>query len=222
MSSAQSAARERHDHRDRQSYEHDAKHVYDHFIINRGRVCSRCFRQRMRPVVALVPVKHEDNEATKYQAIDDPGTADETVECQTFETTENVNVCHPPRVSDVFDHFADDVYIPPAWKRACPPEKTYCECGAIDDDGTRAPLSKKEAFKHAYRLSERLEEADIAHSTERLKKAVVTMKKVTWLAGKDDTIFAHAVRQAVEQQRYGRYRSIERTDDGEIAIVGDD
>jgi len=208
-------------HRQSQQYDTDPEEVYDELIIGRGQICSRCFRRRLKPQIVMVPVEHEDNDATKYVALNDPETGDETAECRVFETTESVNVCHPPRVSDVFDHVNDDADIPQSWKRANPPAKTYCQCGAVDDDGTRAPLSREESLRHAKRISKRLDEADVAHSKRKLQKAVVLFKKQSWLTSKDDAIFRHAVRQAVEQVRHGTVRKLSK-DDGEPAIAGED
>ncbi|QCC57185.1 hypothetical protein DVR14_00475 (plasmid) [Natrinema thermotolerans] len=106
----------------------------------------------------------------------------------------------------------------PEWKRACPPEKIYCRCGSIDKDGSRPPLAKKEAVEHAIRISNRLEEAEINHDRRLLKEQVCRWKGQPELASKDDTLFEHAVRMAVESARGQTPIGIRTTDDGEVVV----
>jgi len=196
-------------------YDHDSEEVFEETILNTNTVCSVCFRQRLTPVVMLVPVEHAENDMIALSADEAPDTADESVECTTFEPAADIDVCHPPSVADP----TDDLDVPQVWKRANPPEKTYCECGAVDNDAPQGHLSKEAAFRHAKRLSKRLDELGIDHDAHELKRRVVMYKKVPWLTNCTDAIFRHAVEVAVAEVRGVEPREIKKAENGGVAFI---
>lgn len=186
-------------------YDHDPAEMFDELIERDHTICNRCFRAQYRLETVAIPVRYADDEYG-YEPVEEADVAQETVLCQTQEQTANVDTCHPPRVDGpVYDPDGDDprskVEIPLEHKRANPPEKIVCRCGAIDRDGTRPPLATQEAVEHGIRISNRLREAGVAHDRELLKRQLCAWKARPELASKDDTLFSHAVRMAVESAR---------------------
>ena len=204
-------------------HEHDPAEVFEHEVENDHTICNRCFRAQYELRLVAIPVRYADGDYG-YSPTEEADVGQETVLCQTQELTDNVETCHPPRVEGpIYDSSGDDptakVDIPLEWKRANPPEKIYCKCGAIDQDGSRPPLAKKEAVEHAIRISNRLEEADIDHDRRLLKEQVCRWKGEPELASKDDTLFEHAVRMAVESARGKTPTGIYVDDSGEVQIA---
>jgi len=200
----------------RRSYDHDPDDVFEQAICNTGTVCSSCFRQRLTPVVMLVPVEHAENDMIALSGDRDAEMGEDSVPCTTFEPAESVDACHPPTVNDPLD----ELDVPPVWKRSTPPKKTYCECGAVDDEPATGRLSKEDALRHAKRLSKRLDEQSIEHDARELKRRVVMYKKVPWLTNCTDAIFRHAVEVAVCAVRRGvEPRELKRGENGGVRFV---
>lgn len=203
------------------SYDHEPDDVFGEEIEDDHTICNCCFRAHFRLQTVAIPVRYADDEYG-YEPVEEADVGQETVMCQTQEQTGNIDTCHPPRVEGpVYDQNADDlvskVDIPLEWKRANPPEKIYCRCGAVDQDGSRPPLGKQDAIAHAIRISNRLEEAEIAHDRRLLKEQVFRWKSEPELASKDDSLFDHAVRMAVESAR-GQTPIGITVDDGEVVV----
>ncbi|WP_049967297.1 hypothetical protein [Natrinema thermotolerans] len=204
------------------THDHDPSEVFEQEIEHDHTVCNRCFRAHFKLRLVGIPVRYAEGDYG-FDPVEEADVGQETVMCQTQEQTDNIETCHPPRVEGpVYDSGSDDptekLDIPLEWKRACPPEKIYCRCGSIDKDGSRPPLAKKEAVEHAIRISNRLEEAEINHDRRLLKEQVCRWKGQPELASKDDTLFEHAVRMAVESARGQTPIGIRTTDDGEVVV----
>lgn len=202
----------------RERYDHEPREVFREEIERDHTICNRCFRAQYRLETVAIPVRYADEEYG-YEPVEEADVAEETVLCQTQEQTANVDTCHPPRVSGpVYDPDGDDptakLEIPLEHKRANPPEKIVCRCGAIDRDGTRPPLATQEAVEHGIRISNRLREAGVAHDRELLKRKLCEWKREPTLASKDDDLFQHAVRMAVARARG-------RTPPGIVAVDGE-
>lgn len=124
----------------------------------------------------------------------------------TRERVEEVETCHPQRVEAPQ---STDIEVPQSWQRSTPPPKTVCECGAIDQDGTRATLSLDEARRHAQRIANRLDEESIAIDRVTLIERIGTWKTDERLQGRDDEVMAAAVHAAVAVGRDGTMPSEE-------------
>lgn len=188
---------------DDDDYDHDPGEVYDKVILDNHSICSRCFRLQWLVSSIAVPLQVSDSHGDKmtWSVAEDADIGDSMVAMEVGEPTDNIEFVYPPRVEDP----RQELDIPQSWKRSCPPPQTVCECGAVDDDGTRAPLSKSEAVEHARRIADRLEELGIGASRQHLVGAVERWKPKGWLGGHDYDIFVHAVRVAVEKYRTGTF-----------------
>lgn len=202
------------------SYDHDPEEVFAEVVQDDDTICQRCFRQQYAVVVVAVPTQTAESNADvlDWEAVADADTGDELVDVATLEQADGVETWYPPRVRDP----EGDLDVPQAWKRATPPAKTVCECGAVDDDGSRAPLSTTKAVEHASRVSDRLHDRNVAHSRGLLLEMVERWKGVSAIASRDEEIFAHAVRVAVEKARGRRLRSVRITDDNALEIKAAD
>lgn len=198
------------------AYDHEPKKVYDAVIKADNTVCQRCFRKQFAVAVVAIPTQtaESNDDLLSWVPVTDPEVGDESAFYEKFEATETVEMCHPPRVEDPLQ----ELDIPQSWKRATPPAQTVCECGAVDDDGSRAPLSKEQAVELGERISDRLDDTEVGHSRSLLLTMIRKWKADSRMSGKDDEVFKHSVRVAVEKHRGLPLRSIRITDDNRVEI----
>jgi len=197
-------------------YDHAPEDVFEAVIKSDETICQRCFRRQFAVAVVAVPMDtaETNGDLVNWVPVSEESEDDETACFETLEATENVETVHPPRVEDPLDQLD----VPQSWKRATPPAQTVCECGAVDDDGSRPPLSVGDAKAHAERIADRLDDADVGFSREHLLGAVERFKRISAMASKDHEVFTHAVRVGVEKYRGRRLRSIRITEDGELDV----
>lgn len=195
-------------------YDHAPEDVYDEVIKADSTICQLCYRKQFAVAVVAVPTETAESsgDLLDWVPVSDPDVGDDTAYYEKFEATDTVETCQPPRVEDPLNRLD----IPQSWKRATPPAQTVCECGAVDDDGNRPSLPTDEAVEHATRISDRLDDADVGHSRDHLLGAVERFKGIPKISGRDDDIFRHAVRIAVEKHRGRPLRSIRITADNRI------
>ncbi|OLZ39059.1 hypothetical protein A6E15_19470 [Natrinema saccharevitans] len=207
---------------ERPTLECEPAEVYEEYVADDHTICSRCFRVQFALRTVAIPVRYAEDGEYGFDALEEADVGQETVLCQTQERTAAVETVHPPRVEGpLYDPDAEDPTakfdVPLERKRANPPEKIVCRCGAIDQEEGRAPLGKQEAAEHALRIANRLEEAEIPHKRDLLAKKVLEWKSEPELASRDEDLFEHATRVAVGRALGERPAGI-RFDDGSVVV----
>ncbi len=196
--------------------------VFRKAIIENPAICTRCFARQRTLSLQVVPVATVDanGDHLRMTQVDDADAGDEHVVMQASEATDTLELAYPPRVSAATASL-EGVEVPVSWKRACPEPTLFCtECGAVDDDGDRATLSKHELLEHAKAVSRRLKEQDVRHDPGLLFAVTKMLKSKPVVQAKTEHILSHAVRASVEKRRYGRSRQMRVDDDAnEIAVA---
>jgi hypothetical protein len=183
----------------------DPENAFGEYIESNPCICSRCFCEQFAVSLVAVPLRVvEDRDALNWEIVTDADVGDSWVERETRDPTDEVEVVYPPRVDP-----RGETDMPKSARRANPPAQIVCKgCGAVDDDGSRSTLSKEAAIEHAARIADRLGQLDIGHDRALLLDRIDLWKSDPELSGKDDLLFEHAVRVAIEQYRSGEFTTL--------------
>jgi hypothetical protein len=186
-------------------HEVDPEDAFEECIGSNPCICSRCFCEQFAVSIVAVPLRVvEDRDALNWEIVTDADVGDSWVNRETREPTDDVEVVYPPRVDP-----RGETDMPKSSRRANPPAQIVCtSCGAVDDDGSRSTLSKEEAIEHAGRIADRLGQLGIGHDRALLLDRIDVWKSDSELSGKDDLLFEHAVRVAIERYRMGAFTPI--------------
>jgi hypothetical protein len=176
----------------------DPEDAFEECIESNSCICSRCFREQFAVSIVAVPLRVvEDRDALNWKIVDDADVGDSWVERETRDPTDEVETVYPPRVDP-----RGETDMPKHARRATPPAQIVCKgCGAVDDDGSRSTLGKEGALEHAGRIADRLGQLGIGHDRALFLDRVDVWKSDSELSGKDDLLFEHAVRVAIERYR---------------------